>query len=262
MVLLKKARKTFSLIIIPLLISACATTAQYNPTTYKYELNDKLLEQANIKTVIIPHVNLGPPSRKYLENVAPRIDAHVASYLKDNGFKVLPQRLFKKHYSNGIRAFGNPVDRTTGRVNKKTFSRIMHSVRNQLRKESNLDAFVFTDLIEREISFSGGMKHLARWDGVTRKPSLQGPGSGVTGAFDWAMLASAASLQITVYNMELQPLFLNQGGLDATDAIDTRSSSGRFVRRKNILENQNHILEGVKLAFHPLIIMDNWPGNP
>jgi len=55
---------------------------------------------------------------------------------------------------------------------------------------------------------------------------------------------------------------LNQGGLDATDAIDTRSSAGRFVRRKNILENENHISEGVKLAFHPLIIMDNWPGNP
>ena len=73
MELLKKTPKTLSRIMIPLLISACATTAQYNPTTFKYELNDELLEQANIKTVIIPHVNLGPPSRKYLENVSPRI---------------------------------------------------------------------------------------------------------------------------------------------------------------------------------------------
>jgi hypothetical protein len=138
----------------------------------------------------------------------------------------------------------------------------MHSVRNQLREESKLDAFIFTDIIEREVSFSGGMKHLARWDGVTRKPSLQGPGSGVSGGFDWAVQASVTSLQITVYNMELQPLFMSQGGLDATDAIDTRSSVGRFVRRKNILENDNHISEGIKLALHPFIEMDNWPGDP
>ncbi len=262
MILLKKPLRVLSFIAIAVFISACGTTGQYNPTTYPYELNEELLQQANIKTVIIPHVNLGPPSRKYLENVSPRIDGQVARYLKDNGFKVLPQRLFKKHYSNGIRAFGNPIDRTTGRVNKKTFSRIMHSVKNQLGEESALDAFIFTDLIEREVSFSGGMKHLARWDGVTRKPSLQGPGSGVSSGFDWAMLASVASLQVTIYNMDLQPLFINQGGLDATDAIDTRSSSGRFVRRKNILENENHISEGIMLALHPLIMMDNWPGNP
>ena len=102
MVLLKKTLRTFNRFLIPLLISACATTAQYNPTTYKYELDDELLEQANIKTVIIPHVNLGGPSRKYLENVSTRIDAHVASYLKDNGFKVLPQRLFKKVIGLGV----------------------------------------------------------------------------------------------------------------------------------------------------------------
>ena len=138
----------------------------------------------------------------------------------------------------------------------------MHNVRDQLRGEVDLDAFVFTDLLERKISFSSGMKHLARWDGVTRKPSLQGPGSGITGGFDWTAQASAASLQAVVYNMELEPIFMSQGGLDTTDAIDTRSSAGRFVKRRNILENENHILEGIQLAFHPFIEMESWPGNP
>ena len=144
----------------------------------------------------------------------------------------------------------------------KTFSQIMVSVRDQMKKKSNLDAFVFTDLVEVDIAFSGGLKHLARWDGVTRKPSLQGPGNGVSSDFDWYAQASAASLQISIYNMSLDRLFIGRGGLDATDAIDSRSSSGRFIRRRNMLENKDNIAEGVNLSLHPFIPMENWSGNP
>jgi hypothetical protein len=144
----------------------------------------------------------------------------------------------------------------------KTFSQIMISVRDQLRKKSNLDAFVFTDLVEIEIAFSGGLKHLARWDGVTRKPSLQGPGNGVSSDFDWNTQAAAASLQVSIYNMDLERVFLSRGGLDATDAIDSRSSSGRYIRRRNILESEDNVSEGVQLSLHPLIPMEKWPGNP
>jgi hypothetical protein len=144
----------------------------------------------------------------------------------------------------------------------KTFSQIMISVRDQMKKTSDLDAFVFTDLVEIQVAFSGGLKHLARWDGVSRKPSLQGPGSGVSAGFDWGMQASAASLQVSIYNMDLKRVFISRGGIDATDAIDTRSSSGRYIRRRNMLENEDHIREGIELALHPFIEMEAWPGNP
>ena len=97
---------------------------------------------------------------------------------------------------------------------------------------------------------------------MTRKPSLQGPGQGVTADFDWNMLASVVSLQVSIYDVELQRLFASRGGMDTTDAIDTRSSSGRYVRRNNILENEDFVLEGIQLAFHPFIEMEDWPGNP
>ena len=101
-----------------------------------------------------------------------------------------------------------------------------------------------------------------RWDGVTRKPSLQGPGNSVSADFDWAMQVSAASIQVPIYDMELKPLFSSRGGMDATEAIDTRSSAGRYVRRRNILENDNYVMEGIQLAFHPFIVYQDWPGNP
>ena len=131
-----------------------------------------------------------------------------------------------------------------------------------MKEETQLDAFVFTDLVELEVPFSGGLKHIARWDGVSRKPSLQGPGDGVSADFDWNMQAAVASLQVSIYDIELQRLFASRGGIDATDAIDTRSSTGRYIRRRNILENENNIKEGVQLAFHPFIEMEKWPGNP
>ena len=124
-----------------------------------------------------------------------------------------------------------------------------------------VDGFVFTDIIERDINFSGGLKHLARWDGVARKPSLQGPGDGVSADFDWNKSAKAASLWVSVYTMDLKRVFTSIGGMDATEAIDTRSSSGDVVRRRSILESESLVREGIELAFHPFIEMEDYPGK-
>ena len=138
----------------------------------------------------------------------------------------------------------------------------MHRVRDEMAANTDLDAFVFTDIVEFDASFSGGLKHLARWDGVTRTPTMQGPGDGVSAEFDWNMLAAVASLQVAIYDMELKPIFSGRGGLDATEAIDSRSSKGRYIRRRNILENERHVQEGIELAFHPFIPFEDWPGRP
>ena len=86
---------------------------------------------------------------------------------------------------------------------------------------------------------------------------MQGPGDGVSMDFDWSMLASVVSLQVTIYDKNLDPLFSSRGGMDATEAIDSRSSKGRFIRRRNILENDSNIMEGIQLAFYPFIA---WEG--
>ncbi len=250
------------LLALAALLAACSGTPTYNPTTYAYEIDRERLAAKPVKTVVIAHVNLGTRSRNYLEKEAPRIDARMAAYLKENGFTVLPQRQFEQQWNTAVRVFGNPVDPTSGKVNSKTFSQIMHQVRDEMAGTTDLDAFIFTNLMEFEVPFSGGLKHLARWDGVTRTPTLQGPGTGVSTEFDWNMLAAVASLQVTIYDMELQPLFIGRGGLEATDAIDSRSSTGRYIRRRNILENDSHVQEGIQLALHPFIAFEDWPGNP
>jgi len=250
-----------ALLALCMLLVACSSTPTYNPTTFPFQLDQARLDAHPIKTVVIAHVNLGVQSRNYLDKEAPRIDSQVASYLKENGFKVLPQRDFEQHWNAAVRAFGNPVDPTSGKLNRKTFALIMTRVRDEMAKSTKLDAFIFTDLVELEASFSEGLKHAARWDGVTRTPSLQGPGDGVSTEFDWNILAAVVSLQVSIYDMDLEPVFSSRGGIEATDAIDSRSSTGRYVRRRNILENETYITEGIRLAFHPFIAIEDWPGK-
>jgi hypothetical protein len=243
------------------LLAACASQSSYNATVFPYQLDEAKLAETNIKRVVIASVNLGTPSRNYLEEVEPRIDKAVAEYLEENGIEVVPGRRFEQEWKTAVRVYGNPYDPTSGKMNQKTFALCLISVRDAIAKSQRLDAVVFTDLLEVEVPFSGGMKHLARWHGVARKPSLQGPGEGVSADFDWNRPAKAASLWVNVYNIDLERVFNSVGGLDTTEAIDTRSSSGRFVRRRSMLENDNFIREGVELAFHPFIEMDDYPGE-
>ena len=244
------------------LLAACAAAPSYNATVYPFEIDRELLSSTEIKRVIIATVNLAGPSRSYLEGSVESVDQVVSEYLEDHSYEVVSQRRFQQEWKKAVRIYGNPLDPTTGRVNQKTFTLVLVSIRDALLENDEVDAIVFTDLIEKDVAFSGGLKHLARWDGVSRKPSLQGPGEGVTSGFDWNQSAKGASLWVNIYSMDLQRVFSSMGGLDTTQAIDTRSASGAYVRRRNILENEKFIKEGVELAFHPLIELSNYPGNP
>lgn len=243
-----------------LLLLGCSGAPSYNPSVYPFELDQELMASSNIKRVVIAPINLGGPTRSYLEDSEGDVDRAVRDYLDENGFEVISQRRFQQEWKTAVRIYGNPIDPTSGRVNQKTFTLCLVSVRDALQKSDNLDAFIFTDIIEKDITFSGGLKHLARWDGVSRKPTLQGPGDGVSMDFDWNRNAKGASLWVNVYTMELRRVFSSVGGMDATQAIDTRSATGDYVRRRNILENKNFVLEGVEIAFHPFIEMSKYPG--
>jgi hypothetical protein len=244
-----------------LAIAACSSTPTYNPTVFPYEIDRERLAQQTIKTVVITHINLGGPSRNYLKEHEPRVDKMVADYLEENGYQVLPKRVFEQKWRTATRVYGDVFDPTTGSINERAFIQSMMAVRDELNDGERPDAIIFTDIVEQEVPFSGGLKHVARWHGVSRKPTLQGPGDGVSADFDWSRPAKAASLWVNIYDMELQRVFSSIGGLDMTEAIDTRSSSGRFVRRRSILESEGHLREGIELAFHPFIEMKKYPGK-
>lgn len=245
-------------------LTACGSATVgggYNATTPNNVFESTVFNQLDSRVVVIASVNLGVPSRNYLAKREPFVDARVTEYLESAGYDVRPQREFSQRWNNAVLIYGDPVDPTTGRVNQKSFIQIVQAVRDQLRQQTDIGSIVFTDIIEKDVYYEQGLNRVTRFDGVTRKPAIQGAGSGVTAEFDWARAVSAASIRVAWFNMDLERLFSGEGGIEVTDAVDTRSGTA-FVRRRDVLENENHIDEGIAIAFHPVIPMKNWPGNP
>lgn len=265
----RSARNTLhvaTLAICMALLNACASGGSvsgsgYNPTTPKNAIDANAIQIADIKRVVIADVNLGSPSRKYLRKRESAVDAIIAEALERNGWEVVSPREFTQRWRNAVSMHGDPVDPTTGRVNSRTFSRIVNTVKDQMMASSNIDALVFTDLLEKDVYFVQGVNRIARWDGVTRKPPTQGGGTGVSVNFNWSVPVAATTIRISVFNRDLERMFVGEGGIALNEAVDTRSGTG-FVRRREILGNETHIREGVALALHPLFPMKNWPGDP
>lgn len=249
--------------LVTLLVACGSATVGggYNVTTPSNIFDEALFSQLDSKVVVIANVNLGGSSRNYLKKRELFVDQRLEEYLESAGFTVGPQREFAQRWSNAILIYGDPVDPTTGRVNQKSFIQIVQAVRDQLREQTDIGSIIFTDIIEKDIYYEQGMNRITRFDGVTRKPAIQGAGSGVTSEFDWSRAVAAASIRIAWFNMDLARVFSGEGGMEVTDAVDTRSGTA-FVRRRDVLENENHIDEGLAIAMHPAIPMKNWPGNP
>lgn len=260
----KNLRQAFWAIFLLTMLNACGSATVgggYNATTPSNVFESAVFEKLDSRVVVIASVNLGVPSRNYLAKREQFLDARVTEYLESAGYDVRPQREFSQRWNNAVLIYGDPIDPTTGRVNQKSFIQIVQAVRDQLRQQTDIGSIVFTDIIEKDVYYEQGLNRVTRFDGVTRKPAIQGAGSGVTADFDWSRAVSAATLRVAWFNMDLERMFSGEGGMEVTDAVDTRSGTA-FVRRRDVLENENQVDEGIAIAFHPVIPMKNWPGNP
>ena len=57
-------------------------------------------------------------------------------------------------------------------------------------------------------------------------------------------------MRIAWFNMDLERIFSGEGGMDVTDAVDTRSGTA-FMRRRDVLENENHMTKALPSPFIP-----------
>ena len=68
------------------LVNGCASGtvsgSGYNPTTVTNQIDQEGLDAANIKRVVIADINLGSPSRKYLQKREKDVDVFVAAALE------------------------------------------------------------------------------------------------------------------------------------------------------------------------------------
>lgn len=249
-----------SLLIASSLIVSCATQSVYNDTVFPFDYNEDLAARKPIKNVIVAPVSLGVPAPSYLEFKQRVIRQMVADYLRDNGYNVLPDYQFENAWLQASRTYGDVYDPTTGRIDANAWRAAMVTVGQQLREQTQADAIVFADLFTHDVQHSSGFSHYARFYGVARKPVIKGGATTLPAEFNWSETVKAASLMVTIYNVDLERVFTSRGGIDTLDEIDSRRATPSFVRRKNFLKSEAFAEEGIALAFHPFIPMDNYPG--
>lgn len=240
------------------LLLACGSV-NYNPTVIDYKIDDGVVKSKEFKQVMIAPINLGKPSRLYLEKCDPAVDRKVKEYLEQNGFEVLSNRAFESRWQQATRKYGQLYDPTTGKFSRYYQSALAETLTQVFAGMPTLDGVIFTDLVERSVMFTDGMQHIVRYDGVQRKPKFEGTGDSVGEDFSWQQNVDAASLVVNVFDRALKNVFQSAGGLDVTQALNMRSAT--FVRRSDVLENETNLDEGIRLAFHPLIEMEDYPGK-
>lgn len=242
-----------------ILIASCSTTTLYNDTVFPYEYNVDLVAQKPIRKVIVAPQPLGVPAPSYLKTQQRVLRKMVSDYLKDHGFEVLPDYHFQNAWNQAQRTYGDVFDPTTGRIDTHAWRATMVIIGEQLRKQTDADAIVFADIFTHDVQHSSGFGHYARFYGVSRKPAIRGAGTTLPADFNWSERVKAASLMLTIYNVDLERVFTSRGGIDTLDEIDSKASTPSFIRRKKLLKSEKFYEEGIELAFHPFIQLDNYP---
>ncbi len=259
---MRKFLVTFFVAAVVAVVATACSTVSYNPTVYQYHIDNEALAQRPVKKLVLASVNVsGEPTRSMLRDGTVKIDAMVSDYLTDHGYQLAPAYLFENAWKQALYTYGDFYDPTTGKVDRRVWLAVMSTTLGLLKQSADIDAVIFTDVIEHEVQHSAGMNHYARWYGVTRKPALQGAGSGVPTDFNWTQPIKAASLVVTLYDLEGKPLFSSRGGLDTLYGVNMRNPDSGFIRRKQLLKSESNLKEGIQLALHPLIPMKRYPGK-
>ncbi len=249
------------LIVAAVILTACASRGGLNPVMPAYQYKAEAIQQHPIKKVVIASANVsGEPTRYYLQNAAGRVDEMVKNYLQKHGYTVAPNYVFENAWAQAVRTYGDMYDPTTGKVDPATYRAVMLTAFKTIQESSDIDAVIFTDVVEVSTAHNVGLDHLAQWDGISRKPKTISAGTtAITEGFNWNQTIRGATLVITVYTSALEGVFSSRGGLDVLEGIDTKGGDTSFSRRKRPLDTDDNVQEGIEIAFHPFIKMKGYP---
>ena len=231
-------------------IVACGTN-NYKPNSYDYQLNKEALQKETIKSVLIADINYLQPSRRYLNKKADFVDAQLEQFLLNRNVKVISNRVFTRQWDKKKTRFGNTYDANTGQQTSHFTSALTATLEQVFTSRPQLDAIIFTDLLSVSIEDAQSSMRTVQWHGVSRKVKVQGLGDGNEANIDWIKSINGISLAVHIINREQQQVLENVGGIQVAQTLNLQNKFTKLKRRKDLLQNENEIEEGIQLALQP-----------
>jgi hypothetical protein len=210
---------------------------------------------------MISPFNFGVPSRNYLSKHESYTDDFVKKYLIEHGIKVTANKPLDVMWKKAKIDYGNIYNPSTGEMTTAYMPMLKTTLTKLFENQPQLDAIVFTNLIESRVQYKNGSTRVAEWNGVRRKVKVEGINDSITDDFNWAQIVDGISIEIYIFNREQQLIHHSAGGIQIAQALKMSSKSGQFIRRNDLLNKDAEINEGIELALHPLIPMKKYPGN-
>lgn len=243
------------------LLASCGNTISVDSQTlYPYQYHEQYADKSQLKKLVIATVNYGQESPSYLRYEEKTVDLAVTDYLEQHGYMVLTGNQFDTAWSAAIDTYGEYYDPYSATFRRDRFNQILSDTLDSLKQKHGVDAILFTDLLVRKVNFTYKQPHYASWDGVKRKPRLKG-GNGVPRDYNWAKTFRASSVSITIFRWDKQFVFNGVGGIEMIDNLNMKTGTPKATRHTNLFDDEKMINEGLQLAMHPFIPMENYPGN-
>lgn len=243
-----------------LTIAACSSIKSPD-TLYPFVDHRAKLNSPDIKRVMLATVNYGLPSRQYLQSHEQNIDEYIAQYLKKQQLHVYSSKPFEQLWRQAENEHGTLYNRTTGQNTQAHQLAYQQTLTTLFANNPNIDAIIFTDLIEIPIRYQYATQRNAEWHGVQRRIKVEGLGEGAPIDFNLAQEIDAISLAITVVDRQQRIIFKSIGGIQVAQALVLGNKTTSFQKRRDLLSSKKDIQQAIEIAFHPLIKMKGYP-NP
>jgi hypothetical protein len=216
---------------------------------YKFD-DEKFLALLKNKTVYVAPVKKVSFVYGNFIDVYDTIQSEVETYMKNNGFNVLPSNDFENIYNAILSSFGGIFNEQTGEIDNKKMNDALLKTSIELLKTNKYSAVVMPVIAYNYLPLKKPYTN-GEWDGVKRHVTIKT----VTG-LTFTSIATM-SINILVVTPEGGMIFQRKGGIDfiqkvrETGKISEPSISLLTKESKDF--DTKDIREGIEVAFHPLI---------
>lgn len=232
-----------------LVIGSCATTNRVNYPDY--QLDDEEYQKISLnKSVYIAPIDQLSNRIGSFREVYRTIQSEIESYMRSNGFNVLPSKEFENSFTKNLQIVGGFFHQQNGQIDTQLLNKCIKNTITELKQKYEFSAIVLPYLVFSPLKLKRPYMQ-GTWDGVERQIKTN-----TVSGMSFSPIQTM-SLKLVVLSNDGNWIFKSQGGIDFIQKV---KEVGTTTERRVALawkESKDFsirdIREGIEIAFHPFI---------